>query len=253
MAFMLAVEQEYDELMMATKMFQDTVMRLRYSSVPTLITPRGMTFGGACEMSMHADKVVAAAETYIGLVEFGVGIIPAGAGTKEITKRVSDLWVKDDVKLNRLRDAFINIAMAKVATSAYEAFDMGYFKEGKDIVVVNADRQIATAKKLALEMLDNGYTQPVPQKFTVLGQQALGMILVGTDSLVSGQYASEHDRKIANKLGYIMAGGDLSEPTEVSEQYLLDLEREAILSLLTERKTLERIEHTLKTGKPLRN
>ncbi len=212
-----------------------------------------MTFGGACEMSMHADKVVAAAETYIGLVEFGVGIIPAGAGTKEMTKRVSDLWVKDDVKLNRLRDAFINIAMAKVATSAYEAFDMGYFKEGKDIVVVNADRQIATAKRLALEMLENGYTQPVPQKVTVLGQQALGMFLVGSDSLVSGQYASEHDRKIANKLAYIMAGGDLSEPTEVSEQYLLDLEREAILSLLSERKTLERIEHTLKTGKPLRN
>lgn len=253
MAFMLAIEQEYDELNMATKMFQDTVMRLRYSSVPTLITPRGMTFGGACEMSMHADKVVAAAETYIGLVEFGVGIIPAGAGTKEMTKRVSDLWVKDDVKLNRLRDAFINIAMAKVATSAYEAFDFGYFKEGKDIVVVNADRQIATAKRLALEMLENGYTQPVPQKVTVLGQQALGMFLVGSDSLVSGQYASEHDRKIANKLAYVMAGGDLSEPTEVSEQYLLDLEREAILSLLTERKTLERIEHTLKTGKPLRN
>lgn len=253
MAFMLAIEQEYDELNMATKMFQDTVMRLRYSSVPTLITPRGMTFGGACEMSLHADKVVAAAETYIGLVEFGVGIIPGGAGTKEMTKRVSDLWVKDDVKLNRLRDAFINIAMAKVATSAYEAFDMGYFKEGKDIVVVNADRQIATAKRLALEMLENGYTQPVPQKVTVLGQQALGMFLVGSDSLVSGQYASEHDRKIANKLAYIMAGGDLSEPTEVSEQYLLDLEREAILSLLSERKTLERIEHTLKTGKPLRN
>jgi 3-hydroxyacyl-CoA dehydrogenase len=253
MAFMLAIEQEYDELNMATKMFQDTVMRLRYSSVPTLITPRGMTFGGACEMCLHADKVVAAAETYIGLVEFGVGIIPAGAGTKEMTKRVSDLWVKDDVKLNRLRDAFINIAMAKVATSAYEAFDFGYFKEGKDMVVVNADRQIATAKRLALEMLENGYTQPVPQKVTVLGQQALGMFLVGSDSLVSGQYASEHDRKIANKLAYIMAGGDLSEPTEVSEQYLLDLEREAILSLLTERKTLERIEHTLKTGKPLRN
>ena len=253
MAFMLAIEQEYDELNMATKLFQDTVMRLRYSSVPTLITPRGMTFGGACEMSLHADKVVAAAETYIGLVEFGVGIIPAGAGTKEMTKRVSDQWIKDDVKLNRMRDAFINIAMAKVATSAYEAFDYGYFKEGKDLVVVNADRQIATAKRLALEMLENGYTQPAPQKVTVLGQQALGMFLVGSDSLVSGKFASEHDRKIANKLAYVMAGGDLSEPTEVSEQYLLDLEREAILSLLTERKTLERIEHTLKTGKPLRN
>ena len=253
MAFMLAIEQEYDELAMATKMFQDTVMRLRYSSVPTLITPRGMTFGGACEMSMHADKVIAAAETYTGLVEFGVGIIPAGAGTKEMTKRVSDLWAKDDVKLNRLRDAFINIAMAKVATSAVEAYDMGYYQQGKDLVVVNADRQIATAKRHALQMLEDGYTQPAPQRVKVLGQQAMGMFLVGTDSLFQGKYASEHDKKIANKLGYVMAGGDLSEPTMVSEQYLLDLEREAILSLLTERKTLERIEHTLKTGKPLRN
>jgi 3-hydroxyacyl-CoA dehydrogenase len=253
MAFMLAIEQEYDELAMATKMFQDTVMRLRYSSVPTLITPRGMTFGGACEMSMHADKVIAAAETYTGLVEFGVGIIPAGAGTKEMTKRVSDLWAKDDVKLNRLRDAFINIAMAKVATSAVEAYDMGYYQQGKDLVVVNADRQIATAKRHALQMLEDGYTQPTPQQVKVLGQQAMGMFLVGTDSLFQGKYASEHDKKIANKLGYVMAGGDLSEPTMVSEQYLLDLEREAILSLLTERKTLERIEHTLKTGKPLRN
>ena len=204
-------------------------------------------------MGLHADMVVAAAETYTGLVEFGVGIIPAGAGTKEMTKRVSELWVKDDVKLNRLRDAFINIAMAKVATSAEEAFGLGYLQKGKDIVVVNADRQIATAKRYALQMLEDGYTQPVPQKVNVLGQQALGMFLVGTDSLEKGRYASEHDKKIANKLGYIMAGGDLSEPTMVTEQYLLDLEREAILSLLTERKTLERIEHTLKTGKPLRN
>lgn len=253
MAFMLAVEQEYEELEMATRLFQNTVMRLRYSSVPTLITPRGMTFGGACEMSLHADKVVAAAETYTGLVEFGVGIIPAGAGTKEMTRRVSDKWAKDDVKLNRLRDSFINIAMAKVATSAEEAFDMGYFEKGKDLVVVNADRQIATAKRHALQMLEDGYIQPAKKQVKVLGQQALGMFLVGTDSLYVGKYASEHDKKIANKLGYVMAGGDLSEPTMVSEQYLLDLEREAILSLLTERKTLERIEHTLKTGKPLRN
>ena len=253
MAFLLAIEQEYDELNMATKLFQDTVMRLRYSSVPTLLTPRGMTFGGACEMSMHVDKVVAAAETYTGLVEFGVGIIPAGAGTKEMTLRASEAFLKDDVKLNRLRDSFINIAMAKVATSAHEAFDLGFYQTGKDMVVVNANRQIATAKKYALQLLDDGYTQPTPKKVKVLGQQVLGMFQVGTDSLQKGNYASEHDKKIANKLGYIMAGGDLSEPSFVSEQYLLDLEREAILSLLGERKTLERIQHTLKTGKPLRN
>ncbi len=253
MVFMFAVEQEYDELNMAISMFQNTVMRMRYSSVPTLITPRGMTLGGGCELSLHADKVVAAAETYTGLVEFGVGLIPGGGGTKEMAKRVSDLWIKDDVKLNRLRDAFINIAMAKVATSAYEAFDFGYYQKGKDLVVVNEARQIATAKRYALEMLEDGYIQPAPAKVKVLGQQALGMFQVGTDSLVAGKYASEHDQKIANKLGYIMAGGDLSEPTDVSEQYLLDLEREVFLSLLAERKTLERIEHTLKTGKPLRN
>ncbi len=253
MVFMLAIEQEYDELNMAINLFQSTVMRMRYSSVPTLVTPRGLTLGGGCELSLHADKVVAAAETYTGLVEFGVGLIPGGGGTKEMTKRVSDLWIKDDVKLNRLRDAFINIAMAKVATSAHEAYDMGYYQHGKDMVIVNADRQIATAKRHALQMLQDGYTQPAPQKVRVLGQQALGMFMVGTDSLEKGKYASEHDRKIANKLGWILAGGDLSEPTDVSERYLLDLEREVFLSLLGERKTLERIEHTLKTGKPLRN
>jgi 3-hydroxyacyl-CoA dehydrogenase len=253
MAFLLAVEQEYDELNRATKLFQDTVMRLRYSSVPTLLTPRGMTLGGACEMSLHVDKVIASAETYTGLVEFGVGIIPAGAGTKEMTLRASEAFLKDDVKLNRLRDSFINIAMAKVATSAHEAFDLGYYQEGKDLVVVNPARQIAIAKRYALQMLEDGYTQPIRKKIKVLGQQALGMFQVGTDSLQKGQYASEHDKKIANKLGYVMAGGNLSEPTFVPEQYLLDLERDAILSLLTERKTLERIQHTLKTGKPLRN
>ncbi|MGY5353775.1 3-hydroxyacyl-CoA dehydrogenase/enoyl-CoA hydratase family protein [Wenyingzhuangia sp. IMCC45467] len=253
MVFLLAVEQEYDELNFAVQYFQNTVMRMRYSSCPTLITPRGMTLGGGCELSLHADKVIAAAETYTGLVEFGVGVIPGGGGTKEMTKRVSDMVLKDDVKLNRMRDAFINIAMAKVATSAHEAYDLGYYEQHKDLVVVNEHQQIATAKKYALQMLDDGYLTPTPQKVKVLGQQVLGMFQVGADSLVAGKYASEHDRLIANKLGYVMAGGDLSEPSFVSEQYLLNLEREAFLSLLGEKKTLERIQHMLKTGKPLRN
>ena len=253
MVFMMAVEQEYDELNFAAKYFQDTVMRLRYSSCPTIIAPHGMTLGGGCELSLHADKVIAAAETYIGLVEFGVGIIPGGAGSKEMALRATEGVLKDDVKLNKLRDYFINVAMAKVATSAHEAFDLGFFKEHKDLVIVNKDRQIATAKRHAIQMLEDGYSQPAPKQAYVMGQQALGMFLVGTDSLVHGKYASEHDQKIANKLGYVMAGGDLSEPTYVSEQYLLDLEREAFMSLCTERKTLERIEHMLKTGKPLRN
>ena len=254
MIFMMAVEQEYDELNMAIKYFQDTMMRMRYSSIPTVAAPHGMTLGGGCELSLHADKVVAAAETYIGLVEFGVGVIPGGGGSKEMALRASDTFKKGDVELNTLQDYFLTIGMAKVATSAYEAFDMGVLQEGKDIVVVNKDRQIATAKAYAKLMAETGYTQPIKRNdVKVLGKQALGMFLVGTDSMEAANYISEHDHKIANKLAYVMAGGDLSEPTLVSEQYLLDLEREAFLSLCTERKTLERIQHMLKTGKPLRN
>ena len=254
MIFMMAVEQEYDELNMAIKYFQDTMMRMRYSSIPTISAPHGMTLGGGCELSMHADKVVAAAETYIGLVEFGVGVIPGGGGSKEMTLRASDTYHKNDVELNVLQEYFLTIGMAKVATSAYEAFDMGVLQKGKDIVVVNKDRQIATAKSYARLLADQGYTKPIQRTdVKVLGKQALGMFLVGTDSMEAGKYISEHDKKIANKLAYVMAGGDLSEPTFVSEQYLLDLEREAFLSLCTERKTLERIQHMLKTGKPLRN
>ncbi|MRX66124.1 3-hydroxyacyl-CoA dehydrogenase/enoyl-CoA hydratase family protein [Maribacter luteus] len=254
MIFMMAVEQEYDELNMAIKMFQDTMMRMRYSSIPTISAPHGMTLGGGCELSMHADKVVAAAETYIGLVEFGVGVIPGGGGSKEFAVRASDTFKKNDVELNVLQEYFLTIGMAKVSTSAYEAFDLGILQKGKDIVVVNKDRQIATAKAYAKLMAETGYTKPVKRKdIKVLGKQALGMFLVGTDAMEASHYISEHDQKIANKLAYVMAGGDLSEPTLVSEQYLLDIEREAFLSLCTERKTLERIQHMLKTGKPLRN
>jgi 3-hydroxyacyl-CoA dehydrogenase len=254
MIFMMAVEQEYDELNMAIKLFQNTMMRVRYSSIPVVVAPHGMTLGGGCEMSMHADKVVAASESYVGLVEFGVGVIPGGGGSKEFTLRASDSFRKNDVELNVLQEYFLTIGMAKVSTSAYEAFDLGILQKGKDIVVVNKDRQIAEAKKHALLLAEAGYTKPIQRTdIKVLGKQALGMFLVGTDSMEAGHYISEHDRKIANKLAYVMAGGDLSEPNYVSEQYLLDLEREAFLSLCTERKTLERIQHMLKTGKPLRN
>jgi 3-hydroxyacyl-CoA dehydrogenase len=254
MIFMMAVEQEYDELNMAIKMFQDTMMRVRYSSIPVIVAPHGMTLGGGCEMSMHADKVVAAAETYIGLVEFGVGVIPGGGGSKEMALRASDLFRKNDVELNVLQEYFLTVAMAKVSTSAYEAFDLGILQKGKDLVVVNKDRQIAEAKKQALLLAEAGYTQPIRRKnVKVLGKQALGMFLVGTNQMVAGNYISDHDLKIANKLAYVMAGGDLSEPTLVSEQYLLDIEREAFLSLCTERKTLERIQFMLTKGKPLRN
>jgi 3-hydroxyacyl-CoA dehydrogenase len=254
MIFMMAVEQEYDELNYAIKYFQDTMMRMRYSSIPTIAAPHGMALGGGCEISLHADKVVSAAETYMGLVEFGVGVIPGGGGSKEMALRASDLFHKGDVQLNVLQEHFLTIGMAKVATSAYEAFDLGLLQKGKDVVVVNKERQIAQAKQHALLMAESGYTQPAKRKdVLVLGKQALGMFLVGTDSMEASHYISEHDKKIANKLAYVMAGGDLSEPTKVTEQYLLDIEREAFLSLTSERKTLERIQHMLKTGKPLRN
>ena len=254
MIFMMAVEQEYEELNYAIKYFQDTMMRMRYSSIPTISAPHGMALGGGCEISLHADKVVAAAETYMGLVEFGVGVIPGGGGSKEMALRASDSFSKGDVELNILQENFLTIGMAKVSTSAYEAFDLGLLQKGKDVIVVNKERQIATAKSHAKLMAESGYTQPVARKdVKVLGKQALGMFLVGTDSMKDSKYISAHDMKIANKLAYVMAGGDLSEPTMVSEQYLLDLEREAFLSLCTERKTLERIQNMLKTGKPLRN
>ncbi|WP_121665742.1 3-hydroxyacyl-CoA dehydrogenase/enoyl-CoA hydratase family protein [Mesonia aquimarina] len=254
MIFMMAVEQEYEELNMAIKYFQDTMMRMRYSSIPTVAAPHNMALGGGCELSLHADKVVAHAETYIGLVEFGVGVIPGGGGSKEMTVRASETFQKDDVELNRLREHFLTIGMAKVSTSAYEAFDTNILQKGKDVIVVNKDRQLAIAKKHALLMAENGYTKPIQRSnIKVLGKQALGAFYVGTDQMNAGNYISDHDKKIANKLAYVMAGGDLSEASYVSEQYLLDLEREAFLSLTGERKTLERLQHMLKKGKPLRN
>ena len=253
MILMMAIEQDWDDLNMAISYFQKSMMRVRYSSVPVVVAPHGMTLGGGCEMTMHADKVVAAAETYIGLVETGVGVIPGGGGTKEFALRTSKEFAADDVKTNRMRDAFMNIAMGKVATSAYEAFDMGILENHKDIVVVNKNRQIAEAKKVAKLMAEQGYTQPIPQKVKVLGQGALGMFYVGTDQMVTGNFISEHDKKIADKLAYVMVGGNLSEPTVVTEQYLLNLEREAFLQLCGERKTLERIQFMLQKGKPLRN
>jgi len=254
LVLMLAVEQEWDELYMAVKTFQDTAMRVRYSGIPVVVAPHGMTFGGGCEITLHADKVVAAAETYIGLVEVGVGLIPAGGGTKELVLRTSDSLAKGDVAINRYTEAFMTIATAKVATSAYEAFNLGFLKKDRDIVVLNKDRQIATAKKHALQMAQDGYMKPIKrQDVKVLGQEVLGTFMVGADSMRAGNYISEHDQKIADKLAYVIAGGDLSGPSKVSEDYLIELEREAFLSLLGERKTLERIQHMLKTGKPLRN
>jgi 3-hydroxyacyl-CoA dehydrogenase len=255
MIFMYAVDQEYDELDFMIRGFQQTMMRVRYSDIPVVAAPHNMVLGGGCELTMHADKVVAAAETYIGLVEVGVGLLPAGGGTKEFTLRASDSYKDGDVKLNRLQQGFINIATAKVATSAYESYSMNVFRNGLDIVVVNGDRRIAEAKKEAIRLAERGYTRPIERTdITVFGKTALGPLYSGSYGFYFGGYASEHDMKIANKIAYVMAGGDLSAAeSKVSEQYLLDLERDAFLSLLGEKKTLERIQSILKSGRPLRN
>lgn len=254
MIFMFAAEQEYDELDMAVRMFQKTTMRLRYSSIPVVVAPHALTLGGGCEMALHADKVQAAAETYIGLVELGVGLIPGGGGTKEMTLRASDEFKEGRIEEEPLKDRFMTVAMAKVATSAHEAYDLGLMRPGRDEISMNQSRLIADAKRSVIELADEGYTRPLERKdVKVLGRTALGTLLTGINAMLVGKYISEHDAKIAGKLAYVMCGGDLSEATLVSEQYLLDLEREAFLSLTGERKTLERLQSVLKTGKPIRN
>lgn len=254
MIFMMAVEQDYDELNFAVKTFQDTMMRVRYSDVPVVVAPHNLALGGGCELSMHADKVVAHAELYMGLVEFGVGLIPGGGGTKEFAKRLSEELKDGDIKINRMRERFLTIGQAKVATSAYEAFDLGYLREGTDEIVVSRDYQLKRAKEACLSMANNGYTSPKRGKnMTVMGQEGLGIVYVGANSMLSGHYISEHDKLISEKLGKVICGGDLSENTVVSEQYMLDLERKAFIELCAERKTLERLESMVKKGKILRN
>lgn len=254
MIFMMAVEQDYDELNMAIRMFQNTMMRVRYSNIPVVVAPHNMALGGGCELSMHADKVVAHAELYMGLVEFGVGLIPGGGGSKEFAKRFSEELKDGDIKINRLRERFLSIGQAKVSTSAYEAFDLGYLRHGIDEVVVSRELQLTIAKRAAIELADAGYIAPKKEKnITVLGQEGLGIIYVGANTMKSGHYMSEHDQVISEKLGWVMCGGDLSENTVVSEQYLLDLERKAFVELCQQRKTLERLESLVKSGKILRN
>ena len=254
MIFMYAIEQEYDELDLAIRMFQNTMMRVRYSSVPVVVAPHGLTLGGGCEINLHADKVCAAAETYIGLVELGVGLIPGGGGTKEFALRAADEMHEDEPETITLKSRFLNIATAKVATSAFEGYDLGILRKGHDEIVMNQERRIAEAKRSVLEMYDEGYVTPIMRTdIKVLGRSALGALYAGINSMWRANYATDHDALVARKLAYVMCGGDLSEPTLVSEQYLLDLERQAFLSLCGEKKTLERIQSVLKSGKPVRN
>ena len=252
--FMLAAEQEYEELEMAVREFQNTTMRIRYSSIPVVAAPHGMTLGGGCEICLHADKVIAHAETYMGLVEFGVGLIPGGGGTKEMALRFSDGLKQGDMRINRFRDNFLTIGQAKVSSSAAEAIELGFLRKGIDEVIISRKNQIAYAKEMCLKLYEKGYVQKNMRKdITVLGQEGLGIVYAGANSMKSGNYMSEHDQVISEKLGYVLAGGDLSQLTEVSEKYLLDIERKAFLELCSEKKTLERIQSLLQTGKILRN
>lgn len=253
MLFMFAIEQEFDEIEMMIRQFQNTMMRARYSSVPVVVAPHGLALGGGCELTMHADQVVANAETYIGLVEVGVGLIPAGGGTKEMALRVSDSHEAGDVEFNALQNALMNIATAKVATSAQEAFDMHILCD-RDKVNMNISRQIAEAREALLAMAEYGYSQPVQRTdIKVQGKPGIALFLAGIYGMHQGHYISDHDRKIVEKVAYVICGGELSHPQHVSEQYLLDLEREAFLSLTGEKKTLERIQSLLQGGKPVRN
>lgn len=252
---MMATQGEWDELNIAVKTFQDTSMRIRYSNIPVVVAPHAMALGGGCEFTLHADLAVAAAETYIGLVEVGIGVLPGGAGTKEMALRAADIYQDDAVlAINVLQKALMNIATAKVATSAQEAKEMGILRPS-DKIVVNKDRRIKEAKEAVLIIAEDGY-QPPSQRtdIPVLGKNGLATLYAGIAGMQYGHYASQHDALIARKIAYVLCGGDLSGTNNrVSEQYLLDLEREAFLQLASEKKTMERMQHMLQTGKPLRN
>ncbi|MFN0082494.1 MAG: 3-hydroxyacyl-CoA dehydrogenase/enoyl-CoA hydratase family protein [Ferruginibacter sp.] len=254
MIFMLALDQDYDEIDMAIRQFQNTLMRVRYSSIPVVLAPHGLALGGGCEICLHADKVIAAAETYTGLVEVGIGVIPGGGGTKEFVLRAADEMHAGEPETITLQKRFLEIATAKVSTSAFEAYDNGVYRKGIDEISINSGRRIADAKKAVINLYDDGYVMPTQRTdIKVLGRSGLGALYAGINGMHKGKYATDHDVTVAKKLAYVMCGGDLSEQTLVSEQYLLNLEREAFLSLTGEKKTLERIQSILKTGKPLRN
>ncbi len=250
-----AQEEEWDELNIVIHQFQQATMSLRYSPKPVVAAPFGLTLGGGCEVALHGDRVRASAETYMGLVEVGVGLIPAGGGTKEMLLRAMDKvkTLNDADPFPFIKKAFETIALAKVSTSAEEARALGFLHED-DSISMNADRLIADAKQEVLALVKTGYIEPQPRTdILALGESALATLKLGLHQMLRGGFISEHDRIIGEKLARILTGGDLNYPTQVSEQYLLDLEREAFLSLCGMRATQERMGAMLKTGKPLRN
>ena len=249
-----AQEEEWDEIHLAVRQFQRVNMALKYAPRPVVAAPQGMALGGGCEISLHSARIQAAAEAYMGLVETGVGLIPGGGGTKEMLIRANEhAATSEDMDLfHALKPVFETIAMGKVSTSAEEARSLGFLRR-EDLVSMNRDRLVGDAKQTALAMLRAGYRVPAAPEIRVLGEEFLAAAKLAIHMMLRGQYISEYDAVVGRKLASILAGGSLSAPQTVSEQYLLDLEREAFVSLCGERKTQERIAHTLKTGKPLRN
>lgn len=253
MLYMFGIEKKFDEVNQMIATFQESMMRVRYSSIPVVVAPHTLALGGGCEINLHADKIVAHSELYMGLVEVGVGLIPAGGGTKEMALRMGDALRTGDVELNRLQQAFMNIATARVSTSAHEALEMNYLRS-QDRIVLNRSQVISEAKKEAILLAEAGYVQKNRRSDVwVEGKQGLALFKAGIQGMLMGRYISEHDALIANKLAFAICGGDLDAPQQVTEQYLLDLEREAFLSLTGEQKTMERIGSLLSGGKPLRN
>ena len=253
MVFMLAIEQAYDELGQAIKMFQDTVMRLRYSSIPVVLAPHDLTLGGGCEMSLHADHIQAAAETYVGLVEANVGLIPGGGGSKELTRKISGEFHSAEEQAAVIQIILKNIILASVSTSADEAFDMHYFGPGTGITM-NRDRLLSEAKSAAIKLAESGYKMPDREiTIRVAGRPGMTMFENSLEKIARENTLTDHDRKIARKVSWIMCGGDLPAPENVTEDYLLGLEKEAFLSLCGERKTLERINAIIRGRKAPRN
>ena len=255
MILLAAQEGEWDELALAVRQFQNTTMSLRYSPKPVVVAPHHLTLGGGCEMVLHADRAVAAAETYIGLVEVGVGLLPGGGGTKEMAVRaaeaVEDLPTLDQFEV--LKRNFEMTAMGKVATSATEAKHWGLMRK-QDRQIANHQRVVEEAKQTVLTLVRQGYIPPQPRTdVLVLGEAALTKFKLGLHMMKRGGYISDHEVLIGTKIATVMSGGNLTRPTRVSESYLLDLEREAFVSLCGTKATQERIAHMLKTGKPLRN
>lgn len=250
---MLAVQKEFKQLDGMVNDFQQLTSYIRTSKVPVVVATQGYVFGGGCEIAMHCNAGVYAAESYIGLVEVGVGLVPGGGGTKEMALRASDAFFEGDVQMPTLIEHFKPIATATVATSAYEAFDHNYLINTKDFVEVGTPKNIGEAKAKVLEMAER-YVAPVMREdITVLGRAGLSTLYSAINEFRLGEYMSDYDVEVARKVAFIVAGGDLTAPQKVSEQYLLDLEREAFLSLLGNQKTLDRIQHILVHNKPLRN